>query len=76
MCFRNMGNWIISDQWNDNKIQDIDDEAKRIIETAAKIIKNELKVFLQSNATGSTTYYPSINDVKTYWIPYHLRLFF
>ena len=55
VCFRNMANWITSDQWYDNKRQNADDEAKRIIETAAKIIKHKLKEFLQSNATGSTT---------------------
>ena len=37
-----MADWIISD-----------DEANCIIETAAKIIKNELKEFVQSNATVS-----------------------
>ena len=52
------------------------DEAKRIIKTAAKIIENELKKILQSNATGSTTCYPSIDDIKIGWIPDHLRLFF
>ena len=55
VCFRNMANWITSDQWYDNKRQNADDEAKRIIETAAKIIKNKLKEFLKSNATDSTT---------------------
>ena len=38
-------------------------------------MKNELKKFPQSNATGSTTYYPSIDDIKTDWIPDHIRLF-
>ena len=52
------------------------DEAKRIIKTAAKIIENELKKILQSNAMGSTTCYPSIDDIKIGWIPDHLRLFF
>ena len=55
VCFRNMVNWITRDQWYDNKRQNADDEAKCIIETAAKIIKNKLKEFLQSNAMGSTT---------------------
>ena len=73
VCFRNMADWIISDQWYDNKRKNADDDAKRIIETAAKIIKNELKEFLQSNATGSTTCYPSIDDVKIGWIPDHLE---
>ena len=71
VCFRNMADWIINDQWHDNKWQNGDDEAKRIIETATKIIKNELKEFLQSNPC-----YPSIDNVKIGWISDHLRLFF
>ena len=51
--------------------QNAHDQVKRIIETAVKIIKNEPKEFLQSNATGSTTCYPSIDDVKIGWIPDH-----
>ena len=50
------------------------DEARRIVETAAKIIKNELKEFLQSEC--STRCYPSTDDVRSIgWIPDHLRLF-
>lgn len=70
-----MVDWTITDQWYDNKRQNADNEKKRIIETAAKIMKNELKEFPQSNATGSTTYYPTIDDIKTDWIPDHIRLF-
>ena len=53
-----------------------DDEAKCINETAEKIIKSKVKEFLQLNATGSTTCYPSIDDIKIGWIPNHLRLCF
>ena len=72
VCFRNMADWIINDQWYKNKVQNAEDEAKRIIETAAKIIKNDLKEFLQSKGSG----YPSIDDVKIGWIPDNLSLFF
>ena len=41
VIFRNMADRIVSDQWYDNKRQNADNEAKRIIETAPKIIKNE-----------------------------------
>ena len=47
VIFRNMADRIVSDQWYDNKRQNADNEAKRIIETAPKIIKNKLKEFLQ-----------------------------
>ena len=64
------------DQWYDNKRQNDDDEAKRIIGTDAKIIKSKLKEFPQLNATGSTTCYPSIDNVKIGWILNHLYLCF
>ena len=76
LCFRNMADWKISDQWYDNKRQNDDDEAKRIIETDTKIVKSKLKELLQSNATGSTTCYPSIDNIKIGWIPNHLCLCF
>ena len=60
-----MADWIISD-----------DEANCIIKTAAKIIKNEQKEFVQSNATVSKTCYPLIDDVKIGWIPDRRHLFF
>lgn len=47
IIFRNMADRIVSDQWFDNKRQKADNEAKRIIETAPKIIKSKLKQFLQ-----------------------------
>ena len=47
IIFRNMADRIVSDQWFDNKRQNADNEAKRIIETAPKIIKSKLKQFLQ-----------------------------
>ena len=64
LCSRNIADGIISDQWYGNKRQNVDDEAKCIVETTAKIIKIELKEFLQSNTTGSTTCYASIYDIK------------
>ena len=47
IIFRNMADRIVSDQWFDKKRQNADNEAKRIIETAPKIIKSKLKQFLQ-----------------------------
>ena len=42
VCFRNMVSWIISDPWYNNKRSNAGDEAKRIIETAAKLIKSDI----------------------------------
>lgn len=36
VCFRNMANWIIIAQWNDNKIQNGDDEANFLIKLPQK----------------------------------------
>ena len=41
--FGNMASWIISDQWYNNKRSNTDDEAKRIVETAAKLIKSDIR---------------------------------
>ena len=44
------------------------------MKTAAKIIKNEFKNFLQTD--DSTKYYPSPDDVeKLGWVPKYLKLF-
>ena len=34
VCFRNMANWIVNDTWYTERKTDIEDEAKRIVETA------------------------------------------
>ena len=39
VCFRNMDDWIISDQWYDNKRQNVDDEAKNILKMPQKLSK-------------------------------------
>ena len=47
-----------------------------LLELLLKSSKTISKNFLQSNGSGSTTCYPSVDDVKIGWIPYNLRLFF
>ena len=86
VCFRNMADWIISHQWYHCEMKlryfsqfmttkNPDEETKCIIETVAKVIKNKMKKFLQSNATGSTIFYPSIDYTKIGWISGHFCLF-
>ena len=43
VCFRNVANTIINDKWYEDKNSNIDDKAKRIITTAAKLIKLQIK---------------------------------
>ena len=43
VCFRNMANTTINDKWFEDKNSNTDDEAKRIVTTAAKLIKSQIK---------------------------------
>ena len=45
ICFENMAHRIVSDMWYEERKANVD-EAKRIIETAAKLVKNDIKQFL------------------------------
>ena len=68
VCFRGAANHIINDKWYKDRKSNIDEEGERIVKTAAKIIKNEFKNFLQT--FDSTKYYPSPDDVeKLGWVP-------
>ena len=70
-CFKNMANWIISDQWY-NKRSNADDEAKPIIEIVAKLIKSNIR----DNLKRSTDTYPFTDDAFSVgWIPNTLRHF-
>lgn len=74
VVFRDMCNHLINDEWYKNRIRDSDEEAKRIIKQAAKLILGEMK-----STVFDTTEYPShemIKDVEfgKSWIPSYLRL--
>ena len=43
VCFRNMANTITNGKWYEDKNSNIDDEAKRIVTTTAKLIKSQIK---------------------------------
>ena len=59
LSFRDMVNYI-SWSWHANKMDNTDDETNRIILTAAKIIKAEMR-----NATYDLNNYPCENDIKS-----------
>ena len=72
VCFRNMANTITNGKWYEDKNSNIDDEAKRIVTTTAKLIKSQIK---EKNC--STDFYPSteeISDLKGP-MPSYLNLF-
>ena len=43
LCFKNMANYIINEKWYEKRQINVDDEAKRIVITAAKVIREEIR---------------------------------
>lgn len=43
VCFTNMGSRIINESWYKNRQKNIDDESKRIVIAAAKLIRSEIR---------------------------------
>ena len=43
LCFKNMANYIINEKWYGKRQINLDDEAKRIVITASKLIREEIK---------------------------------
>ena len=56
-----MASWITSDQWYNNKRSSPDDEAKRVIEIAAKFIESDIR----DNLKGSTDTFPPRGHSKS-----------
>ena len=44
VCFKNMVNYIINEQWYEKRRNNVEDEAKRIVATAAKLIREKLEI--------------------------------
>ena len=57
LCFKNMANYIINENWYEKR-QINDDEAKRIVITAAKLIREEIR-----NIKLSLDSYPNKDDI-------------
>ena len=73
VCFRNMAKYIINEKWYAEKRADVDDEAERIVITAAKIIRNEIR-----DQDYNFDCYPTSEDVSNIagskrWVPRHLQ---
>ena len=75
ICFKDMASYIVSDTWYAERKEDINDEAKRIIKTAAKLVKNNIKESIISNTNSSCTYPTTEDAEKIGWIPELLRYF-
>ena len=59
LCFKNMKNYIINNKWYQERSLNIDDEAERVIKTAAKLIPEEIRQMTLENEV-----YPSPEDIK------------
>jgi len=75
ICFRNMASYIINDKWHSERKENIEEEAKRIVCAAAKIIRAEIR-----GKTYDTQFYPSNEDIANVkkskeWIPHYLQIF-
>ena len=57
VCFQSKASLIISDKWYSERRANVQDEAIHIIDTAAKLIKDNLRITLQKNYSTET--YPT-----------------
>ena len=74
VCFRNTASLIISDKWYEERNSNVDEEGTRILDMAAKLIKNSLRIAVREKYTIDT--FPSAEDAtKLGWIPEELRRF-
>ena len=58
LCFKNMANYIINEKWYEKRQINVDDEAKRIVITATKLIREEIR-----NIKLSLDSYPNKDDI-------------
>ena len=75
VCFRNMASYILTDTWYAARKEVAEEEAERIVRTAAKIILDEIR---SSKFTCET--YPINEDIESIqqgkeWLPNYLRMF-
>ena len=75
ICFKDMVSYIVSDTWYTKRKEDINDEVERIIKTAAKLVKNNIKESTISNTNRSCTYPTAEDAEKIAGIPELLRYF-
>ena len=59
VCFKNMASRIISDEWYEDRRTSIEEESRRVLVAAAKLIKAEIK-----GVKYGTDTYPLITDLN------------
>ena len=75
LCFKDMIDYLINEKWYENKLEDKNDEAQRIIITAAKLVMEDIR-----SKKYDSEYYPSKKsmlevDEPLEWLSPYLRLF-
>lgn len=75
VCFRDAAEIVINDKWYESRKSNVEDEAERIVQQAAKIILGQVRA-----TKYDTKVYPSYEDVSNTqlnkdWLPSYLRLF-
>ena len=75
VCLSNVAKYIINDMWYENRREDPNNEAKRIVKTAAKLIISEIR-----NQTSDCGYYIDTNYISDFqenidWLTPNLKLF-
>ena len=73
VCFKNMAKYIINEKWYSDKKANIEDEAERIVITAAKIIRAEIREKEYNSDSYPTNDNISNIEKSREWIPRHLQ---
>ena len=75
ICFRNMANFIVNDSWYKSRNKNAEEDSKRVVVTAAKLIVNELRsTTFKSESYPDTEQISDLNKNKG-WLTENLRLF-
>ena len=75
ICFRNMTNFIVNDSWYKSRNKNAEEDSKRVVVTAAKLIVNELRsTTFRSESYPDTEQISDLNKNKG-WLTENLRLF-
>ena len=59
VCFRDMASFIVSEKWHEDRMSDREEECKRIMITAAILVREEIRAREYSNDE-----YPNVEDLK------------
>ena len=75
VCFKNMASRLITNSWYANRNADVEEESKRIVRTAAKIIVSELRSTEFNISSYPTNEQLSDLQYNQDWLPEHLKIF-